>query len=122
MIFIDKLKDRFTGLTKATSRFPLTTIFLITAAITNIININTDLQQYDTHIITFLLGALLSTTGQIIYERFFSNKKFYSIILMVISILLAAGYYLIIKDSSVFDIELSVRTSVAMFAVFVSFM
>ena len=120
MKFREKIKTRLAGLTKATGRFPLTTLFLISAAIINIININSDI-NYDTYIVTFILGAFLSATGQVIYERFFTNKKSFNFIIMGVSILLSLAYFFIIKDSPVFGLEISVRTSVAMFAVFIAF-
>lgn len=120
MNFTENVKNRLTGLTKATGRFPLTTLFLIAAAVTSIIDLNSDI-YYETYIVSFILGAFLSATGQVIYERFFPDKKNYNYLLMGISIFLTAGYYLIIKDTPNFSIELSVRTGVAMFAVFISF-
>jgi MFS family permease len=120
MSFLEKIKNKISGLSEATGRFPLTTLFLVAATITNIIDINSP-ERYRVYLISLIVGAFLSATGQIMYERFFKEKVNYRYIFMVLSALLSFGYYLIVKDSPDFSIELSVRTGVALFAVLIAF-
>ena len=120
MSLFEKIKNKITGLTTAVGRFPLTTLFLVAAAVTNIIDINST-ERYRVYLISMIVGAFLSATGQIMYERFFKEKVNYRYIFMVLSALLSFGYYLIVKDSPDFSIELSVRTGVALFAVLIAF-
>lgn len=120
MNFIEKIKIKISGLSNATGRFPLTTMFLVAAAVTNIIDINST-DRYRVYLISMIVGAFLSAAGQIVHERFFKDKNNYRYILMALSVLLSFGYYLIVKDSPDFSIELSVRTGVALFAVLIAF-
>lgn len=120
MSFLEKIKNKISGLSEATGRFPLTTLFLVAAAITNIIDINSP-ERYRVYLISLIVGAFLSATGQIMYERFFKEKVNFRYIFMALSLLLSFGYYLIVKNSPDFSIELSVRTGVALFAVLIAF-
>ena len=70
---IDTLRNRLSGLYYAISRYPLTVIFLIAAAIVNAMGINRD-EPYYKLLLTFVVGAFLSSTQQAAFERF--SKKF----------------------------------------------
>ena len=120
MSFFEKIKNKITGLTTAVGRFPLTTLFLVAAAITNIVDINSA-ERYQVYLISLIVGAFLSAAGQITYEHFFKDNINFRYIFMALSALLSLGYYLIVKDSPDFSIELSVRTGVALFAVLIAF-
>ncbi|WP_342042735.1 hypothetical protein [Bacillus sp. OTU2372] len=72
MKWLKKFKEGLTGLTDAIGRFPLTTLFLLAAAVANAYSINTE--KDDTKLLlTFILGAILSAVAQVGYERFFST-------------------------------------------------
>ena len=67
---IKKLKDRLKGLTDAIARFPLTTVFLLAAAIINAYDISTE-KTISKFLLTFVVGAFLSAVAQVAYERYF---------------------------------------------------
>src|SRR6478672_8152886 len=101
---IQKLKDRLQGLTDAIARFPLTTIFLLAAAITNAYDISTE-KPFSKFLLTFIVGAFLSAVAQVAYERYFS-KFSTRLALMGVVVLLSAGYYLIIRHAPVLSMEI----------------
>ncbi len=82
MNLIEKIKTKIAGLTIATGKFPLTTVFLVAAAITNIIDINSP-ERYRVYIISLVVGAFLSATGQITYECFLRTRLIFDILLWV---------------------------------------
>ena len=120
MLAFTKMKNSLTRLTEAITRFPLTTVFLLAAAITNAISIGTAKNDYDKYLYMFIVGTVLSAALQVAYERFFATFAS-RLLLMGAGILLTAGYYLIIMNSPTFSIELSIRTLVTNFALFIAF-
>lgn len=120
MKWIKKLKDRLTGLTDAIARFPLTTAFLLAAAVINAYDINAEKEILTKYLLTFLVGAFLSFVFQVVYERFFS-KFSTRLILMGLVALLTAGYYLIISQAPKLSMEIEIRTAVALFALLIAF-
>ena len=116
---IGKLKDRLKGLTDAIARFPLTTVFLLAAAIINAYDISAQ-KPISKFLLTFIVGAFLSAVAQVAHERYFS--KFSSrFALMGVVVLLSAGYYLIIRHAPVLSMEVEIRTAVALFALLIAF-
>ena len=116
---IGKLKDRLKGLTDAIARFPLTTVFLLAAAIINAYDISTE-KTISKYLLTFVVGAFLSAVAQVAYERYFS-KFSTRIVLMGVVILLTAGYYLIIMQAPSLSLEIEIRTAVALFGLLIAF-
>jgi hypothetical protein len=116
---IRKLKERLTGLTDAIARFPLTTVFLLAAAIINAYDISTE-KTTSKFLITFIVGAFLSAVSQVAYERYFF-KLSTRIALMGLVVLLTAGYYLIIMPVQSLNLEIEIRTAVALFALLIAF-
>lgn len=116
----EKLYNRMQGLVKATNRYPLTMVFLVTTAVSNAIAINNPNEDYSKYLFTFIVGALLSAVGQQIYERFFI-KVMERFLLMGGAVLLSAVYYYIIHSASVFSIENGIKTAVIMFALVIAF-
>ena len=119
MNIIEKLLKRIKGLTDAIERYPLTSAFLLAAAIVNAADISRE-TNHPVYIMTFVVGAFLAAVSQIIYERYFSNLSV-RISLMGAAAVLATGYYLIISPAPTLSLEISIRTSVALFALFVAF-
>ncbi|PLS02298.1 DUF4153 domain-containing protein [Neobacillus cucumis] len=119
MKWLNMLKDRLTSLTRAIARFPLTTIFLVVAAIINAYMITMQ-KETPKLLLTFVLGAFLSTVAQAVYERFYS-KTSSRFILMGIVVLLTGGYYLIIHPAPKMSMEIVIRTAVALFALLWAF-
>jgi hypothetical protein len=119
MKWMKKLKDRLTGLTDAIARFPLTTVYLLAAAIINAYNINTE-KSLSKLLLTLIVGAFLSAVSQVAYERFFSKiSSRYA--LMGLVILLTACYGLIIRPAPKLSMEIEIRTTVALFALLIAF-
>lgn len=114
-----KLSDRLTGLTKAIIRYPLTELFLLAAAVIVSVSINGE-NSYTKILLTCAVGALLCAALQVAYERFFNNvgTRF---ILMGVGAVLTFGYYLIIRSATELSIEIGIRTSVALFALYFAF-
>lgn len=115
----EKLQKTLSGLYEAISRYPLTVIFLIAAAIANSMGIERG-EPYTKVLLTFIVGAFLSFTVQAAYERFYV-KFLHRAILMSVSVVLALGYYLIVNQSVTTSIETWIRTSVALFALFIAY-
>lgn len=120
MLTVRKFSNRLKGLTDAIARFPLTTLFLLAAAIVNAITISTEKDDFNKFLYTFVVGTFLSAVLQVAYERFFT-KLSSRMLLMGAGILITAGYYLIIMNSPTLDIETGIRTLVANFALLFAF-
>ena len=114
-----QLHTKLTGLTHAITRFPLTTLFLLAAVINNAYQISIE-QDNVKLLLTFILGAFLSAVAQAAYERFYS-KRSTQWVLNAIAVILAAGYYLLIKPSPSLSTEIEIRTVVALFALLWAF-
>ncbi|MDR6123415.1 hypothetical protein QFZ87_003012 [Bacillus sp. SLBN-46] len=119
MKWMKKLQDRLTGLTDAITRFPLTTLFLLAAAVFIAYSISAEKEQSQ-YILTFVVGAFLSGVLQVVYERFYSNVTT-RFVLMGVGVFLTAGYYLIIKPTDSLGMEMGIRTGVALFALLIAF-
>jgi hypothetical protein len=119
MKWIKKLKDRVTGLTDAIARFPLTTVYLLAAAMINAYDINAE-KSMSKLLLTFMVGAFLSAVSQAAYERFFSkiSSRF---ALMGLVVLLTACYGLLIRPAPKLSMEIEIRTAVALFALLIAF-
>jgi len=117
---LSKFRNTLKGLTSAVTRFPLTSVFLLAAAIVNAMDIqsgNDDLAKYFLALIT---GAFLGVVAQMTYERFF-DKRFSCVALNAVAAILTLGYYLIISPAPELGTEITVRTMVAIFALFIAF-
>ncbi|MCQ6280295.1 DUF4153 domain-containing protein [Bacillus sp. EB600] len=119
MKWMTKLTDRLTGLTDAIARFPLTTLFLLAAAMINAYDISTE-KSVSKLLLTFVIGAFLSAVFQVAYERHFS-KVSTRFVLMGVVVLLTAGYYLIIMPAPELSMEIEIRTAVALFTLLIAF-
>lgn len=117
---IERLKNKLMGVVQAVERYPLTMLFLVAIATVNAVSIQKEAEHDSKYLFTFIVGAMLSVVGQQVYERFCTkaNERF---MLMGGSILLTAGYYLAIRSAPVFNIEISTKTSVAMFTLLMAF-
>ena len=119
MRVIDKLRNKLSGLYDAMSRYPLTVIFLIAASIVNAMGISRG-EPYYKFLLTFVVGAFLGFVVQAAFERFF-EKLLHRIFLMVISVLLTIGYFLIVNQYTSTNLETLIRTSVALFALVIAY-
>lgn len=117
--WIKKLHNTLTGLTNALKRFPLTTLFLLAAAIVNAYNISTG-KDISKLLISFIVGIFLSVLSQVLYERFFTNFTS-RITLQVSAVILTAGYYLMIMPDPEQSIEVYIRSSVVLFTLLIAF-
>ncbi|CZR01290.1 Hypothetical protein Tpal_2629 [Trichococcus palustris] len=120
MKFKDSLRTAFKGMGRSISRYPLTVFFLIAVAVLNGIMIEQPKEDYARYLFTFLVGALLSIVGQMIYERFFTqaNARY---LLIGGAALLALGYYFVVGPQTLYNLAISVKTGVALFALMIAF-
>lgn len=111
------------GLLKAVSRFPLTVLCLMgtTILVCYMISLHKAPELVVQKLMfTFLLGSFLGVAAQFTCERFKGWYRRRSAV-YILSALLTAGYYLIIRTVPNIDFEVSVRTMVAVFAMFCTF-
>ena len=111
------------GLFKAVSRFPLTVLCLVgtTILVCYMISLHkTPDLIVQKLMFTFLLGAFIGITAQFKCERIERLGKL-RFVVYLLSALLTAGYYLIIGSAPNIDFAVSVRTFVAVFAMFCAF-
>jgi hypothetical protein len=116
-----KLIHSLKGLTNAFLRYPLTAAFLLAAAIFNGYNINVSTDKFQKIIRTLVVGAFLGIVAQVLYERYFNTNFSLRLILIGAGVLFTVGYYFIVRPASIFSIEVSIRTLVALFALFIAF-
>ncbi len=116
---IVKFADRLRGLTNAIARYPLTAAFLLAAAVTVAIAVNTE-KDYGKQLMSCAVGAVLCAALQAAWERFFI-KRSARLILMGCGAALTAGYYLLIGSAPELGAEAGIRTSVALLALVFAF-
>jgi hypothetical protein len=117
----NKLKEKWLGLTDTVTRFPLTFLLLLTAVITNALALETqDNLIYMNLLITFLLGAAIFVVLQLLYERFLEYPVF-RIMFMIITVAASIVYYLFIHEKD-WSIEISIKTIVIFFLLFILFL
>ncbi len=119
MKWVKNLLDKLKGLTKASGRYPLTVVFLLAAAIIAAVAIHAE-KDYTKQLMACAVGALLSASLEVAWERFFT-KWTTRFILMGFSVTLTLGYYLILLSAPDYSTESSIRTSVILFALFIAF-
>lgn len=114
MMLLNILQGKLRGLYDAISRYPLTIVFLIAAAVVNAMAINREV-DYFKFFLTYAVGASLGFTLQAAWERYY-EKISTRALLMGVGLLLTLGYFLIVRRYTTTSIETSIRTSVALFA------
>ena len=115
-----RLWERIKGVSGAVIRFPATSAFLVAAGIVVAVSIATE-EFYPRILWAYGVGAMLCAALQVSWERFF-QKVVSRLLLMAVGILLTGGYYLIIRSAPEMSLELGVRTSVALLALFFAFL
>lgn len=121
---VKALSELFYGLSKAASRFPLTVACLVSAAslVGYMIHLDREPELFIQKLMfTFLLGSFLGVAAQFAWERFkrLAGKRQ---LIYLLSAVLTAGYYLIIFPAPNISFEVTVRTFVAIFAMFCFFL
>lgn len=115
-------KGRMQSLTTAISRFPLTVLFLVLAAIINTLNIQTENVEYVEWMLACFMGALAAAVAQVSYEHFFREKEKMRYVLFVPVLLFALLYYFMIDiESDIFSLKVVVRTVALAFALLMAF-
>ena len=116
---IDKMRNKLSGLYDAISRYPLTVIFLISAAVVNAKGINRG-EPYYKLLLTFVVGACLGFAMQAVFERFF-EKFSKRIVSMIICVFLTMGYFLIVNQYTTTSLETWIRTLVTLLALVIAY-
>lgn len=120
MKWTNAIKGTFKGMGESISRFPMTVLFLVAIAGLNTLVIeNTDF-DFTRLIFTFVIGAMLSAVGQMVYERF-ELKETIRYGLFGGAGILTLLYYFIIGPQHDLDMVISIKTGVALFALFIAF-
>lgn len=115
-------KGRMQSLTTAISRFPLTVLFLVLAAIINTLNIQTENVEYVEWMLACFMGALAAAVAQVSYEHFFREKEKMRYVLFVPVLLFTLLYYFMIDiESDMFSLKVVVRTVALAFALLMAF-
>ena len=120
------LSDLWQRMLVTFARFPLTVICLlgVVSLIFYLIANGDGLHSRDMMVqklmYTFLLGAFLGVTAQFLCERFApaARRRF---LVYLLSLLLIGGYFLILYPAAGISFEVSIRTFVAVFAMFCAF-
>ena len=115
MKVVKNLQQTFQGIIRASTRYPLTLLFLLALTISNLIMINQEKDIYTNYLFTLLIGAVLTGVAQQLYERFF-HKQVHRVMLLAAACLLTIGYYFILPNDTLYDIEVIIKTSVLVFA------
>lgn len=120
MKWTNAIKGTFKGMGQSISRFPLTSLFLVAIAGLNAMTIEQTDSDFTRLIFTFVIGAMLGVVGQMLYERFGKNETLrYG--LFGGAAILTLLYYFIIGPQHDFNLVLSIKTFVAMFALGIAF-
>ncbi|MFY9902985.1 MAG: DUF4153 domain-containing protein [Trichococcus sp.] len=116
----DSLRKAYKGMGRSISRYPLTVLFLIAVALLNGFMIENPREDYARYLFTFLVGAMLSIVGQMVYERFYTQQNI-RYLLMAGAVVLTAGYYFAVGPQTQYNIAINVKTGVALFALMIAF-
>lgn len=120
MKWTNAIKGKFKGMGESISRFPMTVLFLVAIAGLNALVIeNTDF-DFTRLIFTFVIGAMLSTVGQMVYERF-ELKETLRYGLFGGAGVLTLLYFFMIGPQHDLNMVISIKTGVALFALFIAF-
>lgn len=119
-LFLNNLKDKLMGIVQAASRYPLTILFLLAAAIINILLIHGLEEAYTSLLWTVIIGAMLGLVSQQVYERFFSHLKQRGM-LYTGAIVLTIGYYFTINSIETWSMQMEINTSISIFALLMVF-
>jgi hypothetical protein len=119
-VVMKRFRNKLVGLIHAVDRYPLTMLFLVAVATVNVVSIQNETEDYSKYLFAFIVGAFLSAVGQQIYERF-CTKASERFLLMGGTVLLAAGYFLAVRNAPVFSTEIYIKTGVALFALMMAF-
>jgi hypothetical protein len=130
MRILGSLRNRWKSIADTILRFPFTVILVAAAVVMNCIWIHKLDNMigsssrnliYQKLFITLLIGAMVSVVGQLIYERFFQDKK-YRYASMGIAFMSSLFYYIMIKNAKTFDTVVFIRTEVIFFLLLILFL
>lgn len=123
MKFIESLKVTFKEMNRSIQRFPLTVLFMLAVMVLNALMIENTILDFTRLLFTFLIGASLSLVGQMIYERFYMVKQTVTIRygILAASIALTIAYFFMIGPQVEFNLAISTKSIVTLFALMVAF-
>ncbi len=120
MKWTNAIRGTFKGMGESISRFPMTVLFLVAIAGLNALMIeDTDL-DFTRLIFTFMIGAMLSIIAQMVYERF-DLKETLRYGFFGGAGVLTLLYYFSIGPQHDFNMIISIKTGIALFALFIAF-
>ncbi len=119
MKLMETLQAKLSGLVGAISRYPITIVFLVAAAVVNAMAINREV-DYFKFFLTYAVGACLGFTLQAVWERY-HDRLSARVVLMGVGLLMTLGYFLIVNRYTTTSVETWIRTSVALFALVIAY-
>ena len=120
MKLVQNIQDKFQGLIQASKRYPLTVLFLLVIASLNTYLIQQEKDDYIKYVYSLVVGVFLSAVAQHVYEQFF-EKTSQRIALMGGSLLLTLLYFYTIGSSTVYDLEMTVKTVIIFLILAIAF-
>ncbi|MFA9464900.1 MAG: hypothetical protein ACERKN_11495 [Velocimicrobium sp.] len=112
--------DKLRKVTLAMYRYPLTTVFLLTATIIGATSI-AQAKDYEKLLLCCAVGAFLAALLQVVYERFW-NKRVVCFFLMGGGLLLTFGYYLLISVVPTLRFDVRIRSYILLGVLAISFL
>lgn len=120
MNIIENVNQKWAGLLNSGERYPLAILFLLIAAILNMVMIQNNWDHFSTFYFVCMIGAALAVVAQQIYETFFKTRLERTLLLTA-AILLTIGYYFAVHQPDYFNIEISTKSAVFVFALLIFF-
>lgn len=120
MSFVKNMNRKWAGLLKAGERYPVVTLFLLIATSLNMMMIQNNWDHFSTFFFVCIIGAALAGVAQQIYETFFTTRMERTLLLAT-AILLTIGYYFAVRQPDYFNIEISTKSAVLVFALLLFF-
>lgn len=108
-------------LAKATSRYCVTIVLLVIAAILHGIEIESNQDKNNVYIYTLIVGGGLCVVAQMLYERYMSTNKERRILLAG-AIVLTVLFYFHLNSATSYRMILETRSFVALFIILISIM
>src|SRR5699024_10989005 len=120
MDFIKNMNQRWSGFMMSLERCTLPILFLLISTVLYTVMIQTNEEHFSIFFYVCLIGAASIVVVHPIYEPFLT-KHLKRVFLMGVAILVTIGYYFVIHQPDYFNIEMSTKSIVFLFALLIVF-